>query len=166
MKATKTVQELILIQMNAVNLLGGQVGDQRYRGVIPEDMRDNKAFLNYKRFISKTIEKPLALINEKRADLELEHALEVGGKLIRNEQGGYEYSKEGQRALTAAFRALNEEKVEVDYDREGEQWDDILALIPEVTRKVWKLENLDDLREALSPFYVCSNPVLSESTSE
>jgi hypothetical protein len=154
MKISKTVFQLTLIQMNAIQLMGGQVGDQKYRGVIPEDMRDSKAFLNFKKFISKTVEKPLAKINEERQDLALEHALEIGGKLQRTAAGEFEYSKEGQKALLTANRALNEKQIEVDYDRENQPWSEVLALIPEVTKKMWRLSNNDDLKEAFEGFYV------------
>lgn len=153
MKIAKTPQQLQNIQINAIQLIGGQIGNQQIKGLIPEDRRDSKAFIVFKRFISKSVEKPLSKIKEQQDDLCLDHALEQNGKLVRNEKGGFEYSREGQKTLNAALRKLSETPVEVDYDKENEPWDTVLALLPEAVAVAWSLEANEDFKDALEGFY-------------
>jgi hypothetical protein len=119
--------------------------------IIPEEKKDSKAFKRFEKFYKKSVEKPLSKFVELEADLRLEHALEIDGKLVRNAQGGYEYNKEGQKALIAGIRALEDHKVDVDYDVEKESWDDLIALVPDNLRSKCSIE---DLEEVFLPFYI------------
>jgi hypothetical protein len=155
MKAEKSLIELKQIQGFVFLLMGysitvdGQAKHQK--GAIPEGNTDSKAYKKLEKFYKKSIEKPLEKFKEIEEDLRLEHALEIDGKLVRNKEGNFEYNKAGEQALVKAFRELKDRKVELDYDFEYEDWDDVLALVPEESRGRFSLE---ECKEAFSPFYI------------
>ena len=155
MKAEKSLIELRTIQNIAFLLMGCTVsveGNSRtIDGAIPKENMDSKAYKKLEKFYKKSVEKPLEKFKEMEADLRLEHALEVDGKLVRNKEGGFEYSKKGEQALVQALRELKDQKVSLDYDFEFESWDELLALVPEESRARFSLEDCGD---AFSPFYI------------
>ena len=155
MKTEKSLLELRTIQNTVFLLMGfsitieGQTKHQK--GAIPEGNTDSKAYKKLEKFYKKSVEKPLEKFKEIEEDLRLEHALEIEGKLVRNSEGGFEYNKSGLKALNEALRGLKDRTVEVDYDLENENWDDILALVPEAAKSRFSLEGQ---KEIFAPFYI------------
>jgi len=156
MKTQKSLSELRQIKNVALSLMGYSIPTNgrmvNIPSLIPEEKKDSKAYKKFERFFNKSIEKPLTKFDQMETDFRLDHALEVDGKIVRNAQGGYEYSKAGEKALVLALRGLEDHKIDVDYDLENESWDDLIALVPEDKRNRCSIED-PETQSVFLPFY-------------
>jgi hypothetical protein len=95
--------------------------------------------------------KPLEDFEEMVEDLRLDHCFKDGGKIVRDSNGQYQWSAEGEKAFRKAYKDLLNQEVETHYDSPI-SYDEFLKILPDEKSKA--LNNWEDMGEVLSPFFV------------